>query len=195
MAKRIAIIQGHPDQSAQRFCRAVAAAYEKGAQAAGHTVDTIDVAALKFPFLCSKKEYEQDTAPKGVRRAQDIMQHADHLVVIFPLWLGDMPALLKAFFEQTFRPGFAYAGILDRGVPKQLLKGKSARIIVTMGMPAPVYRLYFRAHGLKNLRRNILAFCGIGPIRDTLIGMIEAKNPKSRITWLARAEALGRKGE
>lgn len=193
MAKRIAIIQGHPDPSRQRFCRAVAAAYEKGAMAAGHTVETIDVAALTFPFLRSKKEYER-SAPKGVRQAQNVMKRADHMVIIFPLWLGDMPALLKAFLEQTFRPGFAYAG-MDGGFPKQLLKGKSARIVVTMGMPAPVYRLYFRAHGLKNLRRNILGFCGIAPIRDTLIGMVEAKSPKSRISWLSRAEALGRKGE
>lgn len=193
MAKRIAIIQGHPDQSKQRYCRAIAAAYEKGAIAAGHTVETIDVAALTFPFLRTKKEYEQD-APKGVRKAQDVMKRADHLVIIFPLWLGDMPALLKAFLEQSFRPGFAYGG-MDGRFPKPLLKGKSARIFVTMGMPAPIYRLYFRAHGLKNLRRNILGFCGIAPIRDTLIGMVEAKASKARVTWLSRAEALGRKGE
>ena len=31
----------------------------------------------------------------------------EHLVIVFPLWLGDMPAVLKGFFEQVLRPGFA----------------------------------------------------------------------------------------
>ncbi len=57
------------------------------------------------------------------------------------------------------------------GMPKKLLAGKSACVVITMGMPAFIYRWYFGAHGLKNLKRNILGFCGVGPIKDTLIGM------------------------
>ena len=62
------------------------------------------------------------------------------------------------------------------------------------GMPAFVYRWYFRAHGIKNLKRNILGFCGIAPIRETLIGMIEAKNGSSRERSLAKMRAVGREG-
>lgn len=51
-----------------------------------------------------------------------------------------MPALLKAFFEQTFRYGFALGK--EERIPEGLLKGKSARIVVTMGMPAFIYRWY-----------------------------------------------------
>lgn len=58
-----------------------------------------------------------------------------------------------------------------------------------------VYRWYFGAHGLKNLRRNILAFSGIGAIRESLLGMIEDKNGTNREAWLAKMRALGRKGE
>ena len=108
--------------------------------------------------------------------------------------LGEMPALLKGFMEQVLRPGFAYSGGMEAGHFRKLLTGKSARVIVTMGMPGMIYRLYFGAHGLKNLRRNILGFCGIGPIREHLIGLIERKNPKSRQKSLALAEAWGREG-
>ena len=85
---------------------------------------------------------------------------------------GSMPALLKAFLEQVLRPGFAFGAAERRGMPKKLLAGKSARIVVTMGMPAFFYRLYYRAHSLKSLERNILGFVGIKPVRVTLLGNV-----------------------
>ena len=74
-------------------------------------------------------------------------------------------------------------------LPKKLLKGRSARILVTMGMPAFFYRIYYRAHSVRNLKRNILEFCGFGPVRTTLIGMVEGK-PAARAPWLARMAQL-----
>jgi putative NADPH-quinone reductase len=38
----------------------------------------------------------------------------------------------------------------------KFLSYKSARIIVTLGMPTLRYRWYFRAHSLRSLKRNIL---------------------------------------
>jgi putative NADPH-quinone reductase len=73
------------------------------------------------------------------------------------------------------------------------LRGKSARIIVTMGMPALVYRWYFGAHGLKNLERNILGFVGIKPVRATLIGLIDNIDAKKRERWLRKVETLGQR--
>ena len=73
------------------------------------------------------------------------------------------------------------------------LKNKSARIVVTMGMPALVYRWYFGAHSLKSLERNILGFCGIGPIRESLVGMVDGP-ARRRERWLTRMRALGRRG-
>lgn len=194
MTKHIAIIQGHPDHAEERFCRVFAESYAQSARAAGHTVEFIDVAHLAFPLLRSKAAYERGEVPTVLEPAQEAIRRANHLVLVFPLWLGDLPALLKGFLEQILRPGFAYAGAMDRGKFQQLLKGKSARIVVTMGMPSIAYRLFFGAHGLKNLRRNILGFCGIGPIKESLIGLIEQNNPKARETWLARAATLGREG-
>ncbi len=66
------------------------------------------------------------------------------------------------------------------------LTGKSARIAVTMGVPAFFYRWYFGTHGLKGLERNILGFVGIGPIRESLFGMIEGASDAKRRKWLER---------
>src|SRR6185295_12023354 len=89
------------------------------------------------------------------------------------LSVGDMPALLKGFLEQIARPGFAFAAASAGGMGQKLLGGRSARVVVTMGMPALVYRWYFQAHSVRSLERNILGFVGIGPVHRTLIGMVE----------------------
>lgn len=193
MTKRIAIIQGHPDASSRHFGHTLAQAYAAAAQAQGHEVRIIEVALLDFPLLRNQRDFELGTPPEPIRSAQETMQWAEHLIIFFPLWLGTMPALLKAFFEQALRPGFAFSYNEGRN-PTKHLAGKSARIVVTMGMPALIYRWYFGAHGIKVLKRSILGFCGIGPIKDTLIGMIGASEDTARKKWLLRMGALGRKG-
>jgi putative NADPH-quinone reductase len=194
MARRIAIIQGHPDPGGERYGHALARAYAEGAAAGGLEVRTIDLAGLEFPLLRSKEDWDCGAPPEAIRRAQETIGWAEHLVIFYPLWLGTMPALLKAFLEQAFRPGFAI-GRGGSGSPwKKLLTGKSARVVVTMGMPALVYRWFFRAHSLKSLERNILGFVGIGPIRETLIGTVEG-SAASRERWLGKLRALGGRGE
>jgi len=194
MSKRIVLLQGHPDPIGRHYGHALAEAYASGAAAAGHTVERIEIAHLEFTFLRSKAEWESATVPAGLREAQTAIGRADHVVLIFPLWLGTMPALVKAFLEQVLRPGFALAGPKDAGGPPRLLRGKSARVIVTMGMPAFWYRLFFFAHGVKGLERNVLSFCGLRPIRETFIGLVEGGDSRRREQWLVKLEALGRAG-
>ena len=98
----------------------------------------------------------------------------------------------RALGEQTFRPGFAFK-IGEHGWGR-LLHGRSARIVVTMGMPAFIYRCYFGAHGLKSLERSILRFVGIRPIRETLIGMIAKADEGKRKAHLEKLRAVGREG-
>jgi putative NADPH-quinone reductase len=191
MGRHITIIDGHPDNDPLRFMHMLAAEYERGALAAGHEVRRIAVSDAGLPLLRTAAEYREPTPPPAVRSAQESLVWANHWVILYPLWLGSMPALLKGFLEQTLRPGFAYADSGDAGLPKKLLAGRSARVIVTMGMPALIYRWYFRAHSLKNLERNILRFVGIAPVRHTIIGNIEGISLATRQHWLSRVYRLG----
>lgn len=191
MAKQIVIIQGHPDPEGEHFCHALAESYAAGARSAGHAVTTLPVAELQFPLLRSKLDWDEGTLPPGLRKAQEQIHRADHLLIVYPLWLGTMPALLKGFFEQTLRPGFAIS-IDDKGHWHRHLQGKSARVVVTMGMPALAYRWFFRAHSLKSLERNILKFVGIKPVRETLVGSVENMKSERREQWIEKLAALGR---
>lgn len=90
------------------------------------------------------------------------------------------------------RPGVAleYGA---QGFPRQLLAGRSARVVVTMGMPVLIYRWYFRAHGVRGLERSILRFSGIKPVRETLLGMVQAADKARRRRWLDRMTRYGRR--
>jgi len=193
--RRILVLQGHPDSSRDHFCHALADRYVEGASSAGHSVRTVEIAGLDFPVLRSKHDWEAGSLPADLTEARDAIGWAEHLVFFFPLWLGDMPALLKAFLEQVARPGFAFALPSDGGMGQKLLGGRSARVVVTMGMPALVYRWYFRAHSVKSLERNILGFVGIAPIHRNLVGMIEGMTDVQRERWLETLRGLGERGE
>jgi putative NADPH-quinone reductase len=61
-----------------------------------------------------------------------------------------------------------------------------------MGMPALVYRHFFRAHSVKALERNILGFVGFAPIRETLVGSVETMSDKTRQAWFRKLLELGK---
>lgn len=187
-SRRILVIDGHPDMAIDHYCHALADEYMNGAVAMGHHVDRLRVADLDFPVLRTADEWLHGPINADIANAQERIRAAGHLVLIYPLWLGDVPALFKAFLEQVMRPGFALA-YADSGLPKGLLAGRSARVIVTMGMPGIAYRVYFRAHSLKSLERNVLRFCGIKPVETTVIGGIDDRD--TRDEWLERVRRLG----
>jgi putative NADPH-quinone reductase len=190
MARRIVIIQGHPDAAAAHLCHALADAYRDGALAVGHQVRETRVADLSFPLIRSKHDFEHGERPACIVQAQREIHDAQHLLLVYPLWLGTMPALLKGFLEQVFRYDFAFEPQANGRFEKRL-SGRSARIVVTMGMPALAYRWYFGAHGLKSLERSILGFCGIRPIRESLFGMVEAADDRKRERWLSTMRGHG----
>lgn len=192
MPRRVLVVTAHPDPAPERLCRALAETYAAAADTAGHSVRRIDLAKLEIPVLRTTKEFEQGAVPDSLRAAAEEVVWAEHIVFVFPLWLGTMPALLKAFLEQIMRPGLAFdypEG--GKGFTKTLLKGRSARLVVTMGMPPFLYRIWFLGHGLAGMRRSILNFVGIKPVRQTLYGLATASERK-RAGWLKEMERLGR---
>jgi putative NADPH-quinone reductase len=190
---RILIVNGHPDPAEGHFVHALTDAYAEGARAVGHEVRRIDVGILQFDSIRNLEDFNDGKPPAVIRRAQEDLAWAQHWLLAYPLWLGSMPGRFKSFVEQVLRPGFAFGELKGRGLPKKLLKGRSARIVVTMGMPGLFYRTFYRAHSLKSFERNILAFVGIAPVRASLVGSVEKLTAAQRRHWLARMKYLGAK--
>lgn len=188
--RKILIIDGHPDPSADRFVHALADAYVEGAEA--HEVRRLKLGELDFPLVRTAEEWANGKPPVAIASAQADMAWAEHIVILYPLWLGDVPALLKAFLEQVMRPGFAFR-YRENKRPEKLLKGRTARVVVTMGMPALFYKLVYGAHSVKSLERNILKFVGIRRVERMILGSVEADADRRR-EWLDELRALGARG-
>ncbi|WP_375206412.1 NAD(P)H-dependent oxidoreductase [Hyphococcus sp.] len=191
MGETICIIDGHPHRGKGHLCHALAEAYKAGAKDAGHKVTTLTLADMDINFLRDPADFETP-ASGDIAKAQKAVSAASHIVVVYPLWLGTMPALVKAFFEQFARGGFAIQES-EHGWPAKMLKGKSARVIVTMGMPAAAYKVFFGAHGVKGFESGILGMSGFKPVRETLIGGAGALSDKRAASLFGRMRALGAK--
>ncbi len=194
VTRRILLIQGHPDIHPVHLGHTLEDAYALAARQAGHQVRRVSLSSLDFPGLQNQEEWETGQLPSALEDAQADIAWAEHIVLFFPLWLGDMPALVKAFLEQVARPGFAFQR--DRGelVGRKLLTGRSARVVVTMGMPAPVYRWYFGQPAVQVLRRHVFGFVGIAPVRVTLLGGAGHPDDAQVARWLSRMGRLGARG-
>jgi putative NADPH-quinone reductase len=187
--KRILIVVGNPLR--QTLCDALANEYAQGAESAGHRVTTVLLADLQFdPILREGYRREQKLEPELKAVAQELAA-CNHLVLVFPLWCGDMPALLKGFIERILQPDLIARQNTEGEMNWRLFSGKTAHIVMTMGMPASIYRFWYGAHALKLLKNNILKFIGIKPVRETLFGMVTTVAPAKRARWLRQMHQFG----
>jgi putative NADPH-quinone reductase len=188
-SKRILIVVGNPLR--QTLCEALADEYAQGAERSGHRVTTVLLADLKFdPILREGYRREQKLEPDLKAVAQELTA-CNHVVLIFPLWCGDMPALLKGFIERILQPDLIARHNTEGAMNWRLFSGKTAHIVMTMGMPVSIYRFWYGAHALKLLKNNILKFIGIRPVHQTLFGMVTSVASHKRTRWLKQMHRLG----
>jgi NAD(P)H dehydrogenase (quinone) len=188
MAK-IAIVVGHPVRGS--FCEALGEAYRSGAEKAGHQTQLFVLARMKFDAILREGYRRPQPLEPDLLVAWRALRTCNHMVFVFPLWCGDMPAILKGFIERVMQPDLLEIQADQGKAGWKIFDGKSARVIMTTGMPGWLYRWYFAALALKLLRRNILHFTGVRPVRSTIFGMIEAAGDKKRKQWLREVKALG----
>ncbi|BAH42404.1 conserved hypothetical protein [Brevibacillus brevis NBRC 100599] len=185
----ILVIIGHPDP--ESYCSALAHAYMKGAAGKAAQIRTIDLSQIAFdPNL--KYGYRKRTELEDdLKEAQDLIRWADHLVIVYPIWWGTMPAILKGFFDRVLLSGFAYKYREGSSLWDKLLTGKTAHVIVTMDTPSWYNRLIYWQAGHLVMKRNILKFCGIKPVKVTEISGVNASAEEKRKMWLEKVKQLG----
>ncbi|WFB69384.1 NAD(P)H-dependent oxidoreductase [Chryseobacterium sp. WX] len=189
--KKIAIINGHPNKDSFNF--GVTEAYRLEASEAGAEVREIVIRDLNFnPNLQFGYQKRMELEP-DLLKAWEIIQWADHLVWVHPVWWGGFPAIMKGFIDRLFLPGMAYKYRENSVWWDKLLKGKTAHIITTLDQPGWYYRLFFGRPSVNQLRKSILEYCGVKPVKVTYVGIIRNSKDEQRTQWLRKVKELGKK--
>jgi len=189
MPKKILVILGQPQR--RSYGGALAQAYAEGARAAGAEVKEIYLGELQFN-ACANAGPPPAALEPDLARAQEAIRWAEHLVFVYPIWWGTIPALLKGFIERVFTEGFAVKFRDDSPWWDRLLKGRSARLIVTMNTPPLFYRWVFGRPGHNTMKKTILEFCGVKPVRITEIGPVRNSTDAKRRQWLGQVREIGK---
>lgn len=191
MSKRILILNGNP--KSESLCAGLALAYGSAA-AARHEVRQLNLSELQFETdLPAGYEQNQPLEP-DLLAFQQALLWCQHLVVVAPVWWGALPARLKGLIDRTFLPGFAFRYEKHQTWPEQLLKGRTASLLLTLDTPPWYFRLAQGAPALRQLDTATLAFCGLKPVRHHLFGPVIKSGDTRRRHWLDKAAALGAKG-
>ena len=188
--KKILIINGHPNKNS--FCFGIAKAYKEGASGAGAEVKEIIIRDLKFnPNL--EFGYEKRTALEpDLLAAWEKIKWADHLVWVHPVWWGGLPAITKGFIDRLFLPGIVFQYRENSVRWDKLLTGRTAHIITTLDQPGLYYWFAFGRPSVNQLRKTVLEFCGVKPVKVTYIQPIRNSKIEFRNSWLNKIEKLGR---
>jgi putative NADPH-quinone reductase len=191
--KKILLLVGHPD--AESYIFALADAYELGAKAAGGAeVRRLNIRDLDFnPNLQFGYRKRTELEPDLIAAWEDILW-ADHLVWMYPVWWGSIPAIMKGFIDRVFLPGFAFRKHEGSKIKwDKLLKGKTARLISSLDQPGWFYWLRYARPSHNAMKGLVMQFTGVSKVKSTTIGPVRLSSDAARAGWLAKVEKVGRK--
>lgn len=107
---RVLVVYCHP--SPESFVAAMRDAAVAGLEQAGHETRVLDLYAEDFDPRFSAKEHAAYPDPAinraGLEAQIAHLEWAEGLVLVFPTWWYDMPAMLKGWLDRIWLPGVAF---------------------------------------------------------------------------------------
>ncbi|MEM7298372.1 MAG: NAD(P)H-dependent oxidoreductase [Bacteroidota bacterium] len=191
--KKILIINGHPDE--ESFNAALASAYKDGVEKSGTQVRVINIRDLTFdPNLQFGYRKRTELEPDLIK-SQESLKWADHIVWVYPVWWGSVPAIMKGFLDRVLLPGFAFKKREGSLWWDKYFTGKTARLICTLDQPAWYYRWFNGKPSHTAMKKLSLNFIGVRSVKITAIGPLRLSTAAYREKWLRKIEHLGEKNK
>ncbi|MGR9166152.1 NAD(P)H-dependent oxidoreductase [Rhizobium leguminosarum] len=159
---RILLVLAHPLEDS--FAASVARTAREALEASGHVVDLLDLYREDFdPRLSEAERRGYFDVPYDTSAVADTvvrLKAADGLILVFPQWWFNFPAILKGFFDRVFAPGVAFSHDAAGGrIVPQLTNIRLLYALTTTGSPRWLVRLYMGDPVRRLLKRGIAAFC------------------------------------
>ena len=191
------IVFNHPHEGS--FCRAILEAVQHGLKESGQQSGLIHLDKDGFdPVMRSKDLKAFAMAGKGipdalddvdplVRKYKTKLEQAEHLVLIFPIWWMNMPAMMKGFIDKVIFPGVAYD--MEEGRLRSRLKSlRQVTVISTMNTPADIYRDMFGNSLEGSLVKGTFNQIGIHDVEWISLNMVKQSGQEVRKMWLEELE-------
>jgi len=179
----VLIIYTHPNPNS--FNHAILEQVEQGLKDGNHSYKVIDLYADNFnPVLVYNEQKKRRDLVNDEETAyyRELINQADYLIFIYPIWWYGPPAMLKGFIDRVFVSGFAYT---SKGkLPKGLFTDKSAWVIYTIDSPSWFVKLFRKSIEWKVMKKAVLNFCGVRKIKRTILADVKNSNPAGRQKWL-----------
>lgn len=193
MSKKIAIITGHPDKESFNF--ALAEAYRSGAEKSGAEIREIVIGDLNFNLNLQFGYRKRTELEPDLLKAQETLKWSDHIVWIYPVWWGSVPAIMKGFLDRVLLPGFAFKKREGSVWWDKYFTGKTSRLICTMDQPPWYYRLINKSPSHSAMRKLTMNFIGVKSVKITSIGPLRLSKEEWRKNWLKKVEKLGERNK
>ena len=141
------------------------------------------------PCLVFDQDHQRRDLDKDPQMApyRGLVTWADHLIFIYPIWWGGMPAILKGFVDRVLVKGFAY-DYSDHPIPQGLLKGRTGWVITTHDTVGFFARLFMQDYG-RVLARHILRMVGIRPVQQSQLAYVRGSKPEKIAAFLDKIQA------
>ena len=199
----VLIVYAHLEPSS--FTAAMKQAAVEALSAAGHQVEVSDLYGEKFNPVAGRHDFTRAAEPARFHyqseqlhasrtggfaadlvREQERLMRADLLVLIFPLWWGGLPAIVKGWFDRVCAYGVAYAD--GKRFERGYLVGRRAVLGVTTG--GTIER--FSADGgygemrhvLHSVKRCILEYLGLEVVEPFVAYAAPRVEPAVRAQYL-----------
>ncbi|MGL1887515.1 MAG: NAD(P)H-dependent oxidoreductase [Reichenbachiella sp.] len=186
--KNILIINGHPDSKS--FNQALSDTYYESLNQEKVTSSIIQLRDLNFDPILRYGYRQRTELEPDLLIAIDKIKAADHIVWVYPMWWYGMPALLKGFVDRTFLPGVAFDYQENNTIPNKLFKGKTAHLIITSDSPRWYDFLIMKSPALNQMKKGVLAFCGIKTVKTSYIAPIKKSSGEFRKKWLEKVAKI-----
>jgi NAD(P)H dehydrogenase (quinone) len=179
------------------FNHAILESFTKGLRAGGHTVEVVDLHAIGFDpraKMEDRAQFMKGPMPPDVLEQQQKVTQADALVFISPVLWGNVPAMLKGWFDRVFSIGFAIRPPAKGEMgPQGLLKLEKALIINTTLTPEMFYE--YSGIGkviIKNIDDYILKTSGVKKVEHVFFYSVNMVGDEVRKGYLQKAYQLGK---
>ena len=178
------LLLAHPHK--ESFNGQLAHAYENALRAKGHNVRRQDLGDMHFDPILWKGYAAIQELEADLQQAQENIKWCDHWIIIYPVWWGSVPALLKGFFDRTILPGFGFRYHDKDPFWDKYLKKKTAHLVTTSDAPAIWLWWQYRNSDTKAVKKATLEFCGIKPVKVTRIGRVKYLNEERRASIIQK---------